>query len=279
MVRRHREGRSSVAFTTEELVTWREFNRSCWTGDEWVSSINDRLHYNIVACLKSPLDYKLLYDSYLWRLILEKSGWVPLGRVLELLPGDSFTIPMALEGVRFHGELHRLDLIPRNSACGLFSFKTAWVSQNVWLSDAIVDNYDLVVGNHIIDDLLAYLHFPDPALLASFYSDPERALSAWTAIIGSPNLEDNKENLIELFIRLVTALCTDAMLVLRQYPSTFALRCGDVGRISTVQDTFRRICESLSTTPRCCVTIPDLNAMPVPVGSKYPGSFVIATRI
>ena len=106
---------------------------------------------------RKPLDCKLLYDSYVWRHVIEQVKPAKMSSVLELLPGSSLTIPFALEYCGFNGQLTRIDRVNRTPILSVWRFSTSFMSQDVLQSDIRGSEFQLILGNHIIDDLILRL--------------------------------------------------------------------------------------------------------------------------
>lgn len=155
-------------FREADLYYWRKSYRSCWSLSYWKTAVRDVQHYDIWQTIdsryrnnqcphcQSSRDYKMLYDSYLWRTILREHGYHShTHHVIELLPGGSATIPVALCSLGFRGRLDRVDMdnevvLPYES----LGYTVNWIRKNISSGISSDIPFDLVVGNHIVDDLI-----------------------------------------------------------------------------------------------------------------------------
>ena len=65
-------------------------------------------HWGLKWGVCDPIvDVKLIYDSFVWRHVLMKAGVCSnYVRILELMPGPSLTIPLAIFSAAFDCELY-----------------------------------------------------------------------------------------------------------------------------------------------------------------------------
>src|SRR5690242_16801534 len=78
------------------------------TLDDW-TQIDDSKHFDVWRRFSNDNDARTLYDSYVWRQAFALAGVRWWARCIEILPGTSMSIPIALESVGFGGELLRAD--------------------------------------------------------------------------------------------------------------------------------------------------------------------------
>src|SRR5438552_2200876 len=106
-----------VAPSVSPLDTLRDRNEALWNAAFWCEHINDPRHYDIViksrgVFSKKDLPYisssadptfKLVYDSHLWLALLARFGLHRNAQsvILELLPGRTYALPVALESLAF----------------------------------------------------------------------------------------------------------------------------------------------------------------------------------
>lgn len=264
-------------FTQKDLQYWRGENIGCWKPGTWRSRIRDGRHFEIAraASHTAPVDWKLLYDSYLWREILLRKGPAAPGRlVLELLPGTSHTLLIALESIGMRRAVIRIDLSYPSRPQGVYGFETESVVADLVRPPFCSTPFFLIVGNHILDDLLVYLYLRDTTATRRIYSDPKLSAKVWASLVRCADQEELLREVVECLEALVETLVSGGDLVLRQYPSTFALHTGDRARISYVQETWFAVCRRLQACPSVSrADFVDLSEYAVPNGCKYPLSF------
>jgi hypothetical protein len=253
--------------------------RTSFTADYWTARIGDERHFNLVLDAKQPPDYRLLYDSWLWRHVINQIRPLSNGsEVLELLPGTSLTIPVALESAGFKGKLVRFnDEMPVPlPTCVEFSHR--------WHAGQITDlltaplSYDLVLGNHVIDDLLFSFYWASPEKRRGIYSDPDLCKEAWNLMSKSDSISQLQKQVINTFLELVRRMPPPSFLVLRQYPSTFALKSHDTTRINIEMDTYFSLAEAALHSGIAAAYFSDLSETDLPPGSKYPNSVLIMRK-
>ncbi len=253
--------------------------RTSFSPDYWTVAIGDERHFNLVMETKQPPDYKLLYDSWLWCQVINRIRPLSSGaEILELLPGSSLTIPLALQSARFNGTLVRLNdemPIPLPSTLG---FSDRWEAGNI--ADLLKAPlcYDLILGNHVIDDLLFGLYWSAPEERRHFYSDPDLSKKAWNMMSQSDSISQLRNHVSNTFLELVRRMPLPSFLVLRHYPSTFALKSLDVTRINIEMDTYFSIAEAALYSGDITPYFFDLSETNVPPGSKYRNSLLIMRR-
>lgn len=270
----------SLRFSKASLRRWRRYNDDCWHLEWWSGLGRDRTFLKIVrANSGKTLDCKLLYDAHLWRQLLsETSGYTRNGLIAELLPGASHTLVCALAGMRFQGRLVLFDRFRPAALRSVRSFPIGWRNADVLDPKTQIHEYDLVLGNHIFDDLLAARHLGSRRA-REVYASPEEAERAWREISASSHLQHNIDEIISRLMTLAGGLNRRASLVLRQYPSTFALRNGDRRRIEVVQSAWSKACRALmSERRRWSARVPRLPSSMAPLGSRYPKSILLLDR-
>ena len=137
---------------------------------------------------------------------------------------------------------------------------------------------DLILTNHIIDDLLFSFYLSSPQKRRDIYSDPDLSKLTWDSMSRSDSFPRLQKQVVEIFLELARHMPLASVLVLRHYPSTFALMSRDVVRVNIELDTYFRIAKAAqySVDVTCCFF--DLSAVNVPIGSKYPNSVLLMRR-
>lgn len=286
-------------FQEVDLNYWRKLYRSCWSLNYWNTKIQDIQHYNIwhaidsryrnnqcVQC-QSSRDYKMLYDSYLWKTILHQHGYHnQVQHIIELLPGMSATIPVALCSLGFKGRLDRIDM---DSEVALpykeLGYTVKWIRQNISSNTKFKMPYDLIVGNHIIDDLIfCFLigkrdHDDYSMSLDDDYRNPDKCAAIWQKCTEDHEISCIIEAIVNTFISILDCLSTGATLVLREYPAAFAMDNADLIHIGVHLSVFCALSERLSMARNVSLQFPDLNTINVPLGCRYPNSILTIVKL
>jgi len=213
--------------------------RTSFTPEYWNAAIGDERHFKLVLDAKQPPDYRLLYDSWLWRNVIKHiKPLSPETAVLELLPGNSLTIPIALESLSFKGTLVRLNDETPVSLPATIGFSEYWQAGQITDLLTAPLPYDFILANHVIDDLLFNLYFPSPEQREVIYSDSRACKSAWNSMSQSSCITQLQKQAIEMLLALASHMRSLSVLILRHYPSTFALRSHDMARITLEMETY-----------------------------------------
>lgn len=265
--------------TSSEIDAIALDRRTSFTPDYWEAAIGDERHFNLVIDGKQPPHYRLLYDSWLWCHIINHIR--PLSsrsEVLELLPGASPTIPVALQSARFNGTLVRLNDEMPVPLPATAEFSGRWHAGQITDLLSVPLDYDLILANHVIDDLLFSLYFPSLEQRRDIYADPDLCKDAWNLMSKSDSILPLQKQVTNIFLELVRRMPVASCLILRHYPSTFALKSHDVIRINTEMDTYFSIAEAARYSGDATAYFFDLSDTNVPPGSKYPNSILIMRR-
>jgi hypothetical protein len=253
--------------------------RTSLTPEYWTEAIGDERHFKLVMDTKQPPDYRLLYDSWLWREVITHIK--PLSRgttVLELLPGNSLTIPVALESLSFKGTLVRLNDEPPVPLPTTIGFSEYW--QSGQLTDLLTTPlpYELILANHVIDDLLFNLFVPLLEQRKVSYSDPRVCKCIWNAMVNSKCVTQLQKRVVEMLLGVASRMCELSVFILRHYPSTFALKSRDMARMTLEMETYGELAEAIRCSEGMTARFFELSAAKAPAGSKYPDSILVVCR-
>jgi hypothetical protein len=219
-----------------------------------------------------------VYETHYWKLLLASLECVPPnGAILELLPGKTMNLPIALESLGFTGGLDRLDLMPQ-PLLAFLRCRCRSLYQDAFTFVKSRLRYDVVVANHVVDDLLMYLHFRERYYTMPPYSHPDAARSAWAHLAAAGATSDHSGRLARLFEEIVFNMPARGTLVLREYPSTFELRTGDLGRTDYLAKIYRHITDRLKQLPGTCSAFLDLCSPLVPLGQRFPYSLFVIRK-
>jgi len=184
---------------------------------------------------------------------------------------------MALESAKFRGELLRLNDERPMALPQTVQFKSEWNAGNLADGIAGIQDCELILGNHIIDDLLFALHYPHREQRATIYADPVACRRAWQGL--EIRFATYMKALVILFERVVQAMPIDCQLILRHYPSTFALVHRDVARINLEMAAFDKLTSHFERSKICEVSVVNDDTVNVPPGSRFPDSIVTLRKL
>ena len=287
-----------VRFGETNLHHWRRVNRACWSIKYWEKAIHDDQHYGVwqtidrqyrnnqISLRRGLRDYKMLYDSFLWKTILLKMGYSDYTKcILELLPGKSATIPVALCSLGFRGVLDRIDLEPEVLLPYKYlEYNVNWVRQNIFSDLQLNAPYDFIVGNHVIDDLIFYClarsqrHDGYQMLLDRNYIDPDKSTIIWQKCADSGEMQRIIHLICSIFLLILRSMHSGATLMLREYPAAFALQHGNLTHINAHLYAFHELSTNIAKVYNGNIRHLDLETISVPKGSRYPHSVLVITK-
>ena len=218
------------------------------------------------------VDTKLIYDSFVWRHLFGKANDGPCS-VLELLPGSSLTIPLALISAGIDCKLIRLD---RNVG----SIRDPQTSAGIDITHMVADlheseiswhGYSWVVGNHILDDLI--LAGWDRSSYVRSFGDPMKTRELCLDFLRSEKRFALIERSASRLCNLARTLDPGATLLLREYPASFALFHCLTEQIVIHGEIFSAVKSGLETLPGR-LSVEDLTSISVPRISKLPGTVI-----
>jgi hypothetical protein len=111
------------------------------------------------------------------------------------------------------------------------------------------------------------------------YGDFQLSVGAWRHLIDADAASKYSSALVSFFVAFVTQMSVGTTLILREYPSTFELRVGDMSRMTYVAHLFRLITNRICEIPGICTTFVELESDIVPLAHKYPNSVFVARRL
>lgn len=128
--------------------------------------------------------------------------------------------------------------------------------------------YDFVIGNHVLDDLIIGV-WDSHGYRLSFGRAEESAL-LWRNFHASGDSASVIPEVTRLFARLISTMDPGAVLVLREYPATFALVNGIRAQLELHWWIYRAIV-GLTASLRGTAWEQDVSAIPVADGSRLTG--------
>jgi hypothetical protein len=261
------------------ISEWRELVRTAYDNTWWSRLSDDSNHYGIIERIGRPLRVKLLYDSHLWKWVLESLGAGKASHIAELLPGWSHTIAAALESLGFSGELLQFDLEFPQSNSTPFAYERIWIKENILHGSKLLSEAQFILGNHILDDLLVCQANPTDNERQFYYSSPGHSRVIWQRLAEDRRLTEWINATADCLANIVNALAPGQTLVLRDYPSTTVTVQGDEVRWRTEREVHKVVFTRLASLDGVTAIRPALTRAPAPPGCCFPGSFLIVTRI
>jgi hypothetical protein len=259
------------------LYSWKRNVTPCFRADDWHTRISDAAHFRIATNAVSPPAFKLLYDSYVWSRVLAACLWYdPADNVLELLPGSSLTIPLALKRAGQTGHLYRADLTPQVPLPAGLDLATTWLPGDVFGLAKFPGN--VVLGNHILDDLIATLHFGPCEYYSRIYGNPREERHAWATIERSPLLSRWITEVVCFIRRLLQATTGLRLFILREYPATVAIEHTNAAHIAVHLACYKSVIAECRTINGTSVWHADQIGREVPEGARHLRSFLLLAR-
>ncbi len=286
----HRQWREGLSLSCDNLNYWIAQNEVLWHESYWRSHVDNDQHVQVCetfggAWCRSRLPYipdsarselKFIYETHFWATLLAALSLPNRGTVLELLPGLTFNVPVALQSLHFGGTLHRLDLTPQVKAAS-YSFLWEWLNEDAFTLVEHALNYDFIISNHIIDDLMMYLHYSEGYCDRPEYFDPAAARKGWRYLSTVDHVHGYSLRLCNWFETLVGHMSANTTLILREFPSTFELRTRDVDRVRYLESVFRQITQRLRGSSISSAFI-EIASPIVPVGHRFPNSVFVVRK-
>lgn len=241
-------------------------------GDELAAQQAD--HWLCHTTISPPtIDVKLVYDSLVWRRFFSQLNNDEPAHVLELLPGQSLTVPLAILSAGLSCSLVRLDRRP--SVCrDPLNFHVGRIEH--WCSDLYDSEvswarFSSVVGNHILDDLLVASW--DWRRYTSSFGSVVYARKLWRDFFRTQERSNVAQHIVERLTKLALTLPPGATLVLREYPASFAIFYEIEEQIAAHEQVFWMLAGALRRLPGT-VFVEDLSSLPVASISKIPGTML-----
>ena len=199
----------------------------------WLNTYGEDTHYNFMKKLSGQVDARLLYKAWAWTCFLKENGFESRnGTVCELLPGPSLVVPLALCFLNGSERLVQFDKRPvevQNLFPKLIIEKKSF---DIWTDNIDIASFDLIVGNHIIDDLMLDLFDGRDNSYRSFYNDKFERKNAWKSIVANNLVEKFVTQIANLIEGYTRRMNPGSCFILRHYPSSMGLSAMDSGQVS-----------------------------------------------
>lgn len=169
-----------------------------------------------------------------WERILKQFPLDQLTTIADLCPGFAPKVELGLFYLQYTGEVVILDndkqaMQQLQKFLELFNPQFNLKTKNVDLFTKFEGDYELVIGNHIIDDLILY-HFSQKAgiSLSQAYESEQTMISLWNSILADPDASASE------VIPLISSICQRVVkpgghICLSQYPSYMERMLGNLG--------------------------------------------------
>lgn len=223
-----------------------------------------------------PMAIRYLNDALVWASVLKRTG-ASDGTVVEMAPGRSMTIPMALTMLDFSGELVQVDNVdwPNRPPAVLRSrFTLRRQQEDIFTFSQSPIRTDFLVMNHVLDDLFIGLWAKENDLdfFGPAMDEIEVSESAWRNAMSDS--ERYEATLMGLAAQLARSLAQGCALILRNYPSRFETYHEQVDRVNFMMGLTERFIGVLRDKGFIDTDV-DVERIPGSLGSKYPGSFQV----
>ena len=215
---------------------------------------------------------RLWNESFLLSSLFQSEGVVKRNsRVLELLPGTSHKVAIALKAMNFSGRLIQVDLLEDRFTPGNLNFDCQRIDADAFGRNSSWSGYDLIIGNHIVDDLLVSSVIEKSMVVRSYYLDDDRQALFWRRLDW--RIVDRVAAAIsgQLSARIAT-MDRGSWLIIRHYPSTIEMFYDQVRRIRLTTRLYFRIAAMLARLAGTTSRFFDLEKYQVPDFAKLRGS-------
>lgn len=142
-----------------------------------------------------------------WKNILKALPLKKNSKIVDLCPGYTPKIELGLYYLNFCGKIHILDkdvnsIKNLDRFISLFNPKFKIIKKQENLFGPKKTSYDLVLGNHIVDDLVVYYFTNKSGIkLQDYYAQEEIAIEVWKNILAqkTTNLVEVSEKIANIF--------------------------------------------------------------------------------
>lgn len=215
---------------------------------------------------------RLWNDSFLLKELLLREALVTRhSKVLELLPGTSHKVALALEAMNFSGTLTQVDLLEDRFMPTNLKFRCQRLDADAFAKNSGWSGYDLVIGNHIVDDLLVSYLIERTTFVRNYYHDDGEQASFWKRL-DLKTIDRVAMTLSKQLIEKIATMDRGAWLVIRHYPSTIEMVYDQVRRIKLTMRLHFRIASILARLAGTKSRFFDLEHYQVPRFAKLQGS-------
>jgi len=227
----------------------------------------------------SAFSIRYINDAYVWAGVLRAAGFNG-GNVVELGPGTSRVVDMALAFLGFDGQLTKVDYSdwPEENKALKQSFSARTVPIDIAAHPEQVPVADVLVMNHFTDDIFIGLwaRIAGVDYYANDFVSEDDNQTAWAQAIARAS--EIKPTIFNAFAVLAKRVRYGGLIAMKNYPSGFETHMRTVGRTNFTFALAEEISDMLVESGLQRVNI-DLDAVPGAPGSKYPGAFAVFRRV
>ena len=196
--------------------------------------------FGIISYERLPDEYVTSYaywDTYMatvWAALLSGYGFDPNMTVIEIAPGTSTKVGLALQKCKFQGKLYIVEPSEKSLSTVSSLYKSLLPNAEIYpiqrhlldSLDSLPRNPDVVLSNHPLDDMLIANRWdkPNDACLFNWALSPSEEISSvflqqWTGWMSDLNqLHSAKTHVIQQWNTLYYKV-NPAVTILSQYPS------------------------------------------------------------
>ena len=218
---------------------------------------------------------RYLNDAYVWAGVLRDADYEG-NKAVELGPGRSLVLDLALAILGFSGRLMKIDVTPWPSEGGIAFRKDFEV---VFLGIDILQRFDrgpigsLMAMNHLVDDL--FMHHWATANGIDFFGEvidhPAKSRAAWADAMADHWLYEPA--LMAAAEGLARRSPPGTLVVSKNYPSLYETTYRLVERVNFTFELTYRFMDVFRKHGFAAVEL-NLHSVPGAAGSKMPGSFI-----
>jgi hypothetical protein len=218
-------------------------------------------------------------DALVWSEVLRAIDFRGQ-EVVELGPGRSVVLDMALAMLDFSGELLKVDQtvwrLPGEPVLRR-GFSIASVMADVVHDTESTPIGDLLAMNHFVDDLFmgVWASAKGVDFFGELMDDPGMSAAAWEDAMAHSG--EYSPTVMEVGRILGSRIPPNGLVVLRNYPSNYETHYRQVARINFTAALTRGFVEEFLDAGLAVVDV-DMTRVLGPQGSKFPGSFCVLRR-
>lgn len=247
---------------------------------KWEKEMDDINVDNIYYTTKSPISMRYINDGYVWSNIVRKIRF-SANKVLELCPGNSLVIDLALSFLNFNGVLIKADLKRWNLEEKIRikrPFRIKLQNLNVVQDVNKLIPSNLLILNHGIDDLFIGLWAKEAKI--DYYGYTFKKIKEnnkyWKKAMSKS--EKYIKILKKFFQKLTDRIEDGGFIIIKSCPCGFETHFQQSERVNF---TFQLTDLLVKEIKNCGFKIIDINLddIPGPKGSKFPDSFRVLKKL
>ena len=281
--------RSQLLFNDQELISMVQgFSRNelIALDHQAIGENTESLNKDILRYYKDSVSIaKEFNNAFYWVNVLRTLGISKKSSVVEILPGTGLQIPIALARTGFTGKYIQVDksdvLKKREQVLTKGLSKSMKYSFNTFIGglDSFINRsrgkYDVVIGNHTLDDLLTndFVNANENIFFGQWYTYPDQYARVWSSIIQEG--QRSRINVLEMALRIMDCLKPGGILIMKQYPSSFATYYKINHEIEYEMNLFYEFARIMDSLGFETVNVPERALIDSPAGTNYPDSLIV----